>query len=265
MEKTLGFPKFYYMGRLANMLFELASAYGIAKRAGRELVLPCWPYEEYFKGRVRLVERMLNPHEIRETGFSYCGDYFQMKLNNGIPHLDISGFLQSEKYFEHCKEDIKAFFTWEDKFSHLPVYEGVTTAIHVRRGDYVGHEGYINLPVGYYITSLRMLGRQNVGRVLVFSDDISWCKKALSLLAYKVEFIESNKPIEDLYLMSRCTNFIIANSTFSWWGAWLGEGKGRIIHPGAIFKGSMANYNIKDYFPERWEENKLWNRKPHST
>lgn len=266
MEKTLGFPKFWYMGRMGNMLFELASAYGIAKKSGRKLVLPCWPYEKYFKGRVEIVERKIEEKtEIKEQGFSYCGEYFQARLKGPQPHYNISGYLQSERFFEHCIQDVKEFFTWEtSEFER--VYEKYfslinkqCTAVHVRRGDYVGHEGYINLPLDYYKSSLNIL--KDRGDVLVFSDDIGWCIKNMQLLSKNIHFIQGNSPIEDLYLMSLCNNCVIANSSFSWWGAWLGEGKGEIIHPGVMFKGSMKDYNIKDYYPKRWTENKKWTMK----
>lgn len=264
MEKTLGFPKFGYQGRLGNMLFELASCYGIANKSGRKLVLPEWQYQEFFKGKVEIVPRNILPFEVRELGFAYCGDYMYSRLANDKPHIDVSGYFQSEKYFKHCVDDVRKFFSWEEsKFEHIrEKYEhllhGNTVAIHVRRGDYVGHSGYIPLPMKYYIDALREI--DNRSTVVVFSDDIDWCKRSFSLIAAKIEFIEGNRNIDDLYLMSKMRNFIIANSTFSWWGAWLGEKNGgKIIHPGALFAGAMADYDIKDYFPDRWVVSNKWN------
>lgn len=260
--KLLILQKFFYQGRLANMCLQLASGLGIAKKCGRELAVPIWPYEEFFEGYIKVVERNIKENEIRELGFAYCGDYLQLKLNNNIPSIDLSGYFQSERYFEHCIQDVKAFFMWkEEKFRHIrEKYENLlgynTVAIHVRRGDYVGHEGYIQLPMSYYISSLRMI--EGKYKVAIFSDDIEWCKRNFSLVNRDITYIEGNRNIDDLYLMSKMTNCIIANSTFSWWGAWLGEGRGKIIHPGALFKGSMKDYDIKDFFPKRWIKNDIW-------
>ena len=96
--KIMGFPKFGHLGRIGNMLFEFASAYGIANRCGRKLILPEWPFKEF-----EYVPTIVNRNEgkapeIMEQGFAYCGDFFYHMLNNDYKRLDISGYLQSEVF-----------------------------------------------------------------------------------------------------------------------------------------------------------------------
>lgn len=263
--RILYFPLWGRLGRTANRMFELASAMGIAKRCGRELVVPQWYLPDVFKGSVR-IEELQPTKEISELGFTYCGDYLYDKLKGNEVQLDISGYLQSERYFERVAGDIRKFFTWKDDFNALLrerwgfLLDKELTALHVRRGDYLTNGNYIELPLQYYFSSLNMLGK--TGTILIFSDDIPYCKKTMGLMAKNIVFVEGQTDVEDLWLMSKCKNFIIANSTFSWWGAWLGEiNGGRIIHPGAIFKGAMEkSHPVKDFFPKRWEENKNWKR-----
>ena len=92
------------------------------------------------------------------------------------------------------------------------------TSLHVRKGDYLGHNGFfVDLPVGYYTEAMSLTR----GPYLVFSDDIDWCR---ANLPGDCLFMEHNRDYEDLFLMAACDEHIMANSTFSWWGAWLGNG-----------------------------------------
>ena len=92
------------------------------------------------------------------------------------------------------------------------------TSLHVRRGDYVGHNGFFaNLPVAYYTEAMSLTR----GPYVVFSDDIAWCR---ANLPGDCVFMENNRDYEDLFLMAACDEHIVANSTFSWWGAWIGGG-----------------------------------------
>jgi hypothetical protein len=84
----------------------------------------------------------------------------------------------------------------------------------------------------------------------VFSDDINWCKQNLSFP--KMQFVEGQDNIEDLWFMSLCSNNIIANSSFSWWGAWLNNNpEKKVIAPKNWF-GQYANINSSDIVPETW-------------
>ena len=86
--------------------------------------------------------------------------------------------------------------------------------------------------------------------IVVFSDDIPWCKE--NLIFDNIIFIEGNKDYEDLWLMSLCEHNIIANSSFSWWGAWLNENKNKKVVSPLNWFGQQSNTNQSDIVPESW-------------
>jgi len=143
-----------------------------------------------------------------------------------------------------------------------------SVAIHVRRGDYTSNAysaSFGTLADSYYKTAIE---RINAGAqqpvFFVFSDDIEWCRNNLQL--HNAIFIEHNKGVDsykDLVLMSHCRHNIIANSTFSWWGAWLNQNPQKIIIAPRIWFGKTYYdgiqpvypsriYNTKDLIPETW-------------
>lgn len=129
-------------------------------------------------------------------------------------------YLQGEEYFEDYADEIKRLYG-------AGISKIDQVSIHVRRGDYVNNPFYVDLfSVGYYEKAMAMFPGASF---LVFSDDIEWCK--LQDIFKNCEFSEGNSEIEDLNLMASCQGHIIANSSFSWWGAYLGKGK--VVAPSA--------------------------------
>jgi len=137
--------------------------------------------------------------------FQYAYLFAQVKRGE-IPDI----YLQSEEYFEDYNREIKAIFS--TGIGHLD-----QVSIHVRRGDYVNNPFYTDLfESGYYEEAMEMFPDANF---LVFSDDIAWCKR--QPLFEECEFSEGNDEVTDLNLMASCQHNIIANSSFSWWAAYL--------------------------------------------
>lgn len=127
-------------------------------------------------------------------------------------------YLQDPKYWEKYANEIKALYgdiTWTgDEMNEY-------VSIHVRRGDYVGNSFYIDLTqTDYYQKAMLEFPDR---KFLVFSDDIRWCAK--QEIFKDCKFSQNRTELEDLNLMMHCNGHIIANSTFSWWGAYLGKGK----------------------------------------
>lgn len=126
-------------------------------------------------------------------------------------------YFQDPKYFEKYANEIKAIFgdlTWtgEDMIDYV--------SIHVRRGDYVGNSFYVDLSLtDYYQKAMAEFPER---KFLVFSNDIDWCKK--QEIFKGCDFYHKGE-LEDFNLMSKCNGHILANSTYSWWAAWLGKGK----------------------------------------
>ena len=154
-----------------------------------------------------------------------------------IPGRDLGlHYLQDLANFNDIEDVIRGYFSprpnvWArlaarfDSLLALPH----KTSLHVRRGDYLGHNGFfVNLSVGYYLEAMAL----TQGPYLVFSDDIPWCR---ANLPGDCIFMEHNREHEDLFLMAACDEHIVANSTFSWWGAWLGGG--HAVLPKAVGSG----------------------------
>lgn len=165
-------------------------------------------------------------------------------------HYYLDGYWQSEKYFIEIeniiRESLKPTETIKSRFEEYSIKNSIS--IHIRRTDYINSNGFHPLQtIDYYKKGLEIIGKYD--NLLIFSDDIKWCKENLKF--DNMIFIEGNDDIEDLWLMSLCDNNIIANSSFSWWGAWLNENPNKkVIAPKKWF--GKTNQNSKDIIPELW-------------
>ncbi len=143
------------------------------------------------------------------------------------------GCWQSERYFMDIAELIRRELVFktppDERNAELlsRIDETDSVSLHIRRGDYVTNPG-----LQYYARALEVVaGHTNAPHVFVFSDDIPWARENF-VTNLPTEFVCHNGPgkeIEDLRLMSRCRHHIIANSSFSWWGAWLAEHPGQLV------------------------------------
>ena len=177
----------------------------------------------------------------------------------------LTGWWQNEKYFEDIRSIILDEFTPKAAPSDTnqkyldEINKSEAVAIHVRRGDYVTNQSanvfHGLAPIDYYKQSIEyMRGKLKSPRFFVFSDDIAWCKENLPLGKDAV-FVEGNggkQAYEDIRLQQACKHNIIANSSFSWWGAWLNENEQKIvIAPKVWFQDPDANSKTQ-IVPERW-------------
>jgi hypothetical protein len=163
------------------------------------------------------------------------------------------GYFQSEKYFKKYRKDILNLFDLplnirtelDKKYSHL--YN--RTVIHVRRGDYLNDQNnHVVMDMDYFNNAMSYFDFNN--KYVVFSSDIEWCKQ--NFIKGKFEFIEE-KDYCEIYLMSKMKNFIISNSTFSWWGAWLSESENKkIIAPKKWFGPNLNHLETKDIYCDNW-------------
>ncbi len=133
----------------------------------------------------------------------------------------IDRYFQDPKFFQHFPDEIKSIFQ-----------EGIggqvdMVAIHVRRGDYVGHNFYVDLmnETTYYEDAMELFPDS---KFVVFSDDIEWCKK--QNIFKDCEFSHGTE-IEDMNNMASCVGHIIANSSFSWWGAYISPYTKKVVAP----------------------------------
>ncbi len=124
-------------------------------------------------------------------------------------------------------------------------------ALHIRRGDFLRNSGnHYNLDLDYYARALSLFDiRRNVA---IFTDDPEWCRQQDIFDHDRFLIATGNTSYVDLCLMSLCSDFIIANSTYSWWGAWLAN-RGRVIAPSKWFGPNNKHLDTKDLYPKQWE------------
>ena len=180
-------------------------------------------------------------------GFFGCTEVpFHYEPFNVVDNTTYNSMFQSEKYFPNRKFIQKLFEPSDEVKSYLKnKYGDVSnyTSLHVRRTDYIQKASFHPpCSIEYYERALDMIQ----GNVLVFSDDLNWCKE--NFLGNRFTFISGNRDYQDLFLMSMCKNNIIANSSFSWWGAWLNTNKAKIC----LYPSNLNPSNNFDFWPKEW-------------
>lgn len=167
------------------------------------------------------------------------------------------GYWQCEAYFSNItnelQRDLSIDLPTSDEVQRLieMIERGPSISVHFRRGDYVDTGN--QLPLEYYYAAIsRMEERHDDCTFFLFSDDIDWVKDEFELgTNTSYTFVDTDSPISDMALMSRCDHHIIANSTFSWWGAWLNsDQESVVIVPSKWFK--WKNTGDFDLVPKRW-------------
>jgi hypothetical protein len=195
----------------------------------------------------------------KEFNLSYNKN-IQKKFKHINYNIYFDGYWQSEKYFSSIKEEIRKEFVFQelDDEKNLSILNkiknSISISIHIRRGDYLNNKLYKNIcTLEYYKRAIEIV-EKNVHNptFFIFSNDIEWCKENFNQLQKK-EFINWNigkDSFKDMQLMSLCSHNIIANSTFSWWGAWLNTNPSKIVISPTQFINSTNS--LKDLIPSSW-------------
>ena len=180
------------------------------------------------------------------------------------------GYWQTNKYFKDIESSLRREFCLKDVVSgkNASMEEKIkrvdSVSLHVRRGDYVTNSRYQRkfgvCSLGYYQQAIELIAeRIRVPQFFVFSDDKEWARENLKF-SHPIAFVDHNSREEahqDLRLMSLCKHHITANSTFSWWGAWLCEHPGKIVvTPARWFK--QSDQKMHDLIPEGWQKIDAW-------
>ncbi len=192
---------------------------------------------------------------IKEPSFEFWSKFEEVSSD-----CYLHGFWQSEKYFLRYAEDIRVAFTFPcfSDVNNLELFQKISdqphsVSVHVRRGDYLLEDGFVVCSHSYYDRAFRLL-EERFGRLhyFFFSDEPEWVKKNFKMSNMTV--VSGNSGYDayrDMHLMSLCRHHIIANSSFSWWGAWLGRTGGITIAPGEWFARSNG-LNAKDIYCAHW-------------
>ena len=237
---------------LGNQLFCVANALSYSKESGKKAVFPqvlvdpsIKKYKEIFYSKLNF-GRNINIYQksFNEKDFNY----------SKIPNIDgntyLRGYFQSHKYFDHNRDYIL------DKLNIINLKEKIQKqygdhsdfiSIHVRRCDYLNLQEYHGLlDLKYYKKCIDFFGEKE--KYIIFSDDIEWCKNKFKFIE-DIHFSPCEDDWEDLILMSSCKKHIVANSSFSWWAAWI-SGK-EALAPKKWF-GKANNLDSKDLIPNTW-------------
>ncbi len=209
--------------------------------------------------RIRRHDRRLSERYYKEKFYHYDTDTVMIKNS-----VYLFGYWQSEKYFDDCKDIILHDFALKYPISkqsnHFKqmIHKRPSVGLHIRRGDYVNNLTTNNYhgtcSLAYYQEAVSVIKKTvKSPHFFIFSDDIAWAKENLDFIQNKtfIKLSDSIPDHEEMLLMSQCKHNIIANSSFSWWGAWLNQNPEKIIIvPEKWFNDPVINTN--DLIPEHW-------------
>ena len=276
---TISYNRLGSNGRLGNQMFQYAGLRGIAANRNFEWLIP--RPDNYGDSNYGLFDcfemssveeenfGQLNGQNIATGQFHFSQEFF----NNCPDNINLHDYFQTEKYFKNIEDVIRNDFSFKKEIvkSCLEILDELVDPIfiHIRRGDYVNQPD--NHPVcstSYYESSLNNF--KDTSSVLIFSDDPEWCKSQelfsddrFLISEFNLTYnqtsdtndgrVKSLIPYYDLCLMSMCQGGIIANSSMSWWGAWLIQNQIQpIVAPNPWFGKNYIHYDMSDLIPERW-------------
>jgi hypothetical protein len=252
-------------GRMCNQMFQIAAAYALAIDNDDKLLCSKNTSGDYTPTELQNAKYRTTIFKNVDFGF------FDV---NGQPHTDprdqsfspikhtnnicLSGYYQSEKYFLHRKREIEGLFAPSGSLRELmhKKYDKLlkkpnTCSVHIRRGDYLKLQDYhYNLTKEYYDHCFDNMPKDTL--YVFFSDDQQWCKETYKHM--NAVHIDTGFDVLDFYIMSNMKNNIIANSSFSWWAAWLNINESKkVFAPKRWFGPKNAHLDTKDLIPTRWE------------
>lgn len=248
------------VGRLGNKLFIIAAMIGHSDKTHDDFILPHWKYEQYFPNLLKHIQKPVIP---TDSIIHYKEPYFHYAPLPAIDiskYLEIQGYFQSPKYFEGAEELVRHYFMPSDVIiSKVQTYlqsHNLThkrkCVIQVRRGDYTTNlKGCYNIiPAEWYLKQITTELIQQPDVYMVFSDDIPWCKEQFK--GEHFHFVETGFNVLDLFLQATCQDYIIANSSFGWFGAWLNPSvQKQVIMPKEWFGPKLA-HNTQDISASGW-------------
>lgn len=257
---------------LGNLMFQIAVANAYALKHNKNLIFHQnfysqsnhKPIEYYFDNIFSKLNFQRSQIFIEDSLCEYEEDSFNfLEIPYVAESLILKGYFQSYLYFQEKSKEVVDFFdlSFEINKQNLDLLNDNTCSIHVRLGDY--NQSQHAHPIqseDYYKSAMKEFDKNT--RFLIFSDEITSLKNKNFLNedgSREVFYIENQKPHEDLKLMSLCKNNIIANSTFSWWAAYLNRNENKkVIYPKKWFTDWYAGVIKtsscpKDLFPENWK------------
>lgn len=267
---------------LGNQMFQYAFAYALARKTGaRVLIDPLfwgtslrkYQLEEFnVTNTTRMVSKMLDyilgfgPRNGRRFKDRYRQSLiekkYQLVQEKQIMHFDDSigneavpcfymGFWQVPEYFDKYYEELTFQFTRKSSISHesliyqQKIRDSISVALHIRRTDYVRQEGNVTLRLDFYREALQRMGNQ-LGdfELFIFTDDKEFVRENFRFQNYTL--VEGLCDLDEFELMRQCDHHIVANSSFSWWAAYLGKNKGGIVY------APCTGIWTEEFYPREW-------------
>ena len=214
----------------------------------------------------RLIHDLLHNHpNLAPTHIRYNKTNFNPRILTLPDNVYLEGYWTSERYFKDIENIIRKEFTFKNPPSEQiqQIIEQISAvnsvSLHIRRGDYVldpkTNQTHGICGLDYYYRCIEQISLKiKYPHFFIFSDNMDWCRNNLKIKYHPVNYVDHNQPdkaCEDLRLMSLCKHHIIANSTFSWWGAWLAADKDKIVFtPEKWF--ARDDINTDEMFPKDW-------------
>ena len=254
--------------QFGSQMTQYAGLYAISKHLGAEIVF----LEKYMQlGRgVRLFDafelpdKIISHADIEFSSFVTNDMLFDNRVMSLDPskNWDIGGWFHTYQYFDAHRKDLCNLFKFKE-----PIYNNCTqklnyirndseaplVSVHFRRGDYL-EVSSLNLSMEYYAQAINIFVDEFPDfKLLVFSDDIEWCKN--NILGEYVHYTENTSMFEDMCLMSLCDHNIIANSSFSWWASYLNETQNKMVVCPQDYIGSSSpshQFMNGNYYPSDW-------------
>ncbi len=236
-------------GRMGNNMFIVAHAYAKALQYNKQFVV-C--ESELFQGTYDYGKNIFRKVDVIS---SFPGGVWNPAIPSDDQPTLYSGYFQSERYFDRYSEAIKSLFTPPTSFitqikRELPfLFSKKVAVVSVRKGqDYIDKSTiHPTVSPAYLRKAIDML--PTVGHILVMSDEIEWCKSNIGIsheVGTSISYLEEYLPHEQMWIMSLCSHFVISNSSFSWWGAYLSRNLTKVVLAPEVWFGPDG--------PSTWEE-----------
>jgi hypothetical protein len=252
----LTFSRLGSLGRLGNQMFQYAALRGAANAAHATHGIPPGTDLEAFQLETARGHWQATA-SYDEPAFAF--DARVLRLPDGT---DLKGYFQSPKYFTAVAPTLRREFRLRPEYA-APLATITQRArdtaggaprvgVHVRRGDYV-KKSRVHPPCepAYYARAAARVGAGPRALYIVCSDDLPWCRAHLRLPGSVFEEPPGLHPAQTLHLLAACDHQIIANSSLSWWGAWLARPGGTVVAP-ARWTGPDGPQDTQDLCPPEW-------------
>ena len=252
-------------GGLGNQLFQIAAGFAHSMRMKTDYAI-----NYNFSLNKKFVGQGKSPEKYKDNFFSkipetdkeqksflpYIQPDFRYKQIPVSDNLILHGYFQSEKFFENFHNEIEQLFFFSPELKNkinkkMAFSTKKKVGVHIRRGDYKlekNKDFHPLIDVNYYFKAMNFFSTDCVD-FIIFSDDFETVNYEFDISNFKN--LNNTDEIEDLYSLSQCDAVIMSNSSFAWWGAWLGKDKYKVISP-SIWFNSSSPYIATDLYKDEW-------------